>query len=152
MRIGIDTAPIHQHRNRGVGALGTHLLEALLRAGGPHRLLLFSPEGDLPGFLATGGSQPEIVRRPAVEGGFSLDWLRDAGRLRRQVGRMRPDVFHAYFQWNLPLRRSPVPVAGHVYDLMPMAAREIYTRRYRLPVGAKISLYEIGRASCRERV
>ncbi len=142
MRIGIDTAPIHQHRSRGVGALGTHLLGALLRAETSHRFLLFSPEGDLPGFLAVEGGQPEIVRRPAVEGGFSLDWLRDAWRLRQQVGRMRPDVFHAFFQWNLPLRRSPVPVAGHIYDLMPMAVRGIYTRRYRLPVGVKISLYE----------
>ena len=62
-------------------------------------------------------------------------------RLRRQVKRQRLDVFHAYFQWNLPLRRFPVPVVGHIYDLTPIAVREIYAGRYSLPVDRKIGLY-----------
>jgi glycosyltransferase involved in cell wall biosynthesis len=33
-------------------------------------------------------------------------------------------------------------VAGHIYDLMPLAVRDLYIRRYNLRVGGKIRLYE----------
>lgn len=142
MRIGIDTAPILQHQNRGVGALGSHLLHALLRSEGAHRYLLFTP--DSARGLSAELSEPqnfEVIHRPPAGGAFSWAWVRDAMRLRRQVKRQRLDVFHAYFQWNLPLRRFPVPVVGHIYDLMPIAVREIYAGRYSLPVDRKIGLY-----------
>ncbi|MBI2132206.1 MAG: hypothetical protein HYT99_05235, partial [Candidatus Tectomicrobia bacterium] len=127
MRIGIDTAPIAQHRGRGVGALGGQLLAALLAARGPHAFLLFAPAGSPEAALAK-REGAEVRLRPAVRPGSSPAWLLDALRLDRQVRAERPDLFHAYFQWNLPLRRLPVPVAGHVYDLMPLAVAEIYLR------------------------
>jgi glycosyltransferase involved in cell wall biosynthesis len=83
----------------------------------------------------------ELRLRPFARPGFSPAWLLDALRLDGQVRGARPDLFHALFQWNLPLRRLPVPVAGHVYDLMPLAVEDIYLRRYGLPVGRKIRLY-----------
>lgn len=140
MRIGIDTAPIAQHRGRGVGALGGQLLAALLAARGPHSFLLFAPAGSPEAALAK-REGAEVRLRPAVRPGFSPAWLVDALRLDGQVRAERPDLFHAYFQWNLPLRRLPVPVAGHVYDLMPLAVAEIYLRRYGLPVGRRLKLY-----------
>ena len=139
-RIGIDTAPISQHRGRGVGALAGQLLAALLAARGGHSFLLFAPAGRAVGGWA-GGAGAEARVRPAVRPGFSPAWLMDALRLDRQVRAARPGLFHAFFQWNLPLRRLPVPVVGHVYDLMPLAVEEIYLRRFRIPVGRKIKLY-----------
>jgi len=139
-RIGLDAAPISQHRGRGVGALGGRLLEALLAGRGPHTFLLFAPEGSPEAQLARRDGV-EVRLRPAVRPGFSPAWLMDALRLDGQVRGARPDLFHAYFQWNLPLRRLPLPVVGHVYDLMPLAVEDIYLRRYGLPVGRKIKLY-----------
>ncbi len=160
MRIGIDTAPIFQHRARGVGVLGAHLLDFLLHSDAAHTFFLFEPEACPDANLFSeknkidrkvnyGNSgdyakneNVEVVRRPYVEAGFSWDRLRDGWRLRRQLRERRPDVFHAYFQWNLPLHRLPIPVVGHVYDLMPMAVKDLYVRRYNLGVGGKIRLYE----------
>ncbi|MDA1001110.1 MAG: glycosyltransferase family 1 protein [bacterium] len=140
MRIGIDTAPITQHRGRGVGALGHHLLEALLRQRGGNEFVLFSHEAQ---GASPHGEEGSVRRlhRPGVPAGFSPAWLMDALRLARQVRRSGLDVFHAYFQWNLPLYRYPCPAIGHIYDLMPMAISEIYQERYALPVGRKIWLF-----------
>lgn len=160
MRIGIDTAPIYQHRARGVGALGAHLLDFILRVNTPHTFYLFEPEAQPDANLFSenneigneikfkkGGDYAnngnvEAIRRPYVEAGFSWGWLRDAWRLNRQLRQKRLDIFHAYFQWNLPLRRLLIPVVGHIYDLMPMAVRDLYIRRYNLRVGGKIRFYE----------
>ena len=142
MRIGIDTAPIVQHRNRGVGALGGFLLEAMLRAKGSHYYLLFTPgEGGGTSFGVAFAPNAETVSRAGCGDVFSLSWIRDALRLHGQVKLSQLDVFHAYFQWNLPLRRMPVPVVGSIYDLMPLAVRDIYLDRYALPVRAKIGMY-----------
>jgi glycosyltransferase involved in cell wall biosynthesis len=83
-----------------------------------------------------------VVSHPFVEAGFSWSQLQDAFRLRRQAEKKSLDLFHAYFQWNLPLRRMRVPVVGHIYDLMPMAVRDLYLERYDLNVSRKIRLYE----------
>ncbi|MBT5368240.1 MAG: glycosyltransferase, partial [Nitrospinaceae bacterium] len=142
MRIGIDTAPIVQHRNRGVGALGGFLLEALLRAEGSHHYLLFTPGGvEGASFGVASTSNAETISRAGCGGVFSFSWIRDALHLHGQVKLARPDVLHAYFQWNLPLRRMSVPVVGSVYDLMPLAVKDIYLDRYALPVRAKIGMY-----------
>ena len=135
MRVGIDTAPVSQHRGRGVGALGAQLLGALLRARSPHSFLLFAHAGTPEAALAGESPRAGARTRPAVAAGLSLGMALDQHRLARQLRREGPDLYHAFFQWNLPLRRPPMPVVGHVYDLMPLAVREIYTGRYGLPVG-----------------
>jgi len=142
VRIGIDVAPVSQHRGRGVGALGGQLLAALLAARGGRSFVLFAPEGSPEAELAR-REGAEARLRPPVRPGFSPQWLADALRLDRQVRSERPGVFHAFFQWNLPLRRLPVPAVGHVYDLMPLAAEDVYLRRYKLPVGRKMRLYRM---------
>ena len=142
MRIGIDAAPIIQHRGRGVGALGGQLLAALLAAREDRSFILFAFENSLEAELAR-LEGVEARLRPGVRPGFSPSWLLDALRLDGQVRGARPDLFHAFFQWNLPLRRLPMPVVGHVYDLMPIAAEDLYVRRYALPVGRKIRLYRM---------
>jgi len=87
------------------------------------------------------GEGIEVLTRPPVSPGFSLAWLLDAWRLDRQIRCARPNLFHAFFQWNLPLWRLPMPSVGHVYDLMPLALEEFYVRRGGLAVGRKIHLY-----------
>ncbi len=124
-----------------MGALGAQLLGALLRARSPHSFLLFAHAGTPEAALAGESPRAGARTRPAVAAGLSLGMALDQHRLARQLRREGPDLYHAFFQWNLPLRRPPMPVVGHVYDLMPLAVREIYTGRYGLPVGGKIRLY-----------
>lgn len=117
--------------------MGRSLLEAMLRQERPDEFVLFSHESKH-GFTHGGKEGVQLLRRPAVPAGFSPAWLVDALRLARQVRRSGLGAFGAYFQWNLPIRRYPCPVIGHIYDLMPLAISEIYQGRYRLPVGHKI--------------
>src|SRR6202795_403642 len=126
-RVLLDMRPLQgRSAGRGVGSYARGLLGGLIAEGFDSRLTLLLDAGLDEPPLPPGGYQLAGSRR-RYHG--QLAGYEEAVALRSDLVRIRPDLYHA-IDFRLP-GRSPCPLAVTVHDLIP---------------------WEIGRASCRERV
>lgn len=123
MRVAISTSVIQRGKS-GVGQYVLALVRALLDKEGPHRLVLFVLEEDIPLFAFAAG-RAEIVPvserwRPAVK---NILWhhLVLPGLLRR----WRADVAHVPSYRRMVLR-GPCPRVATIHDLAPFHVRAKY--------------------------
>ncbi|MFQ6111771.1 MAG: glycosyltransferase family 4 protein [Nitrospinota bacterium] len=142
MRVGIDTAPIAQHRGRGVASFCRGLLEHLLKRERENTYCLFMLSGqeELAERASSLSPGVEVYFRPNPGSELPWAWLWDQRALTHLLARAEPDFLHVLFQWNIP-RTGKLPILAHIFDLMPIADASLYGEHSGLRVRLKVTLY-----------